>query len=35
MDERGTFTQLSKDLAVTCKDIISILEVFTFSRCVR
>jgi len=33
MDERGTFTELLKDLAVTCKANISDLEVFLiFSR---
>ena len=32
MDERGVFTELLKDLAVTCKANISVL--IFFSRCV-
>ena len=33
MDKRGTFTQLLKNLAATCKGNISVLELF--SRCVN
>lgn len=31
MDERGTFTELWKDLAVTCKANTLVLQVFIFS----